>query len=306
MCRSPNEKVLSIHTLLKRRGGGGRPVLLDGAVGTELDNRGMDTSTSLWSALASFECPELLEEIHSDYVDSGAEIITTSTFRTTMRAFARENQPDHRWLEAAQKAVRMAVKAAGKTALVAGSVAPLEDCFSPEIAPQGEEAAKEHALLCNALVSAGVDILWLETFGTLGELGAAISSAREAGEPYGVPFVVSATTNATGDMLSGESLSRAFGLARDGGAKAFSINCIPATHVDAALEKLGVPKEFPIGVYANLGHAEEVQDWSGSAYLSPEEYADLCARWVEAGVSLIGGCRGSTPAHIKALSSRFG
>jgi S-methylmethionine-dependent homocysteine/selenocysteine methylase len=299
--RSKPRFLAEIEPAKKRK----KPIILDGAVGTELDNRGMETGSSLWSGLASLEHPDLLEAIHSDYVAAGAGLVTTATFRTTRRAFARENQPENRWRDAARRAVKIARKSAGTTAIVAGSVAPLEDCFSPGLAPFGRGAEQEHALLCNELVSAGVDVLWLETFGTLGEISAAASSARRAGEPEGVPFSVSVTTNKTGDLISGEPIIEAFKIARDQGAVAYCVNCVPPAHVDAALKRLLGRVDLPIGVYANLGFTEENQDWSGSAALSPEEYAELAGKWVEAGILLIGGCCGSSPAHIRALSSFF-
>ncbi len=283
----------------------GRPLILDGAVGTELDNRGMDTSSPLWSGLAPLGYPDLLAAIQREYVAAGAQVITTSTFRTTYRAFARAGEPAHRWKEAVRAGVSIARRAAGTEALVAGSIAPLEDCFKPTLAPHGTEAEKEHMLLCRELVQAGVQVLWLETFGAMAELWAAISAARAAGLPHGVPFAVSVTTNGSGNLISGEPLKGALALAQKHGASAFSVNCIPPEHVDAALKELLPSGKLPIGVYANLGFAEKNQDWQGSANLPPEAYAQKAATWTDAGVSLIGGCCGSTPAHIEALARHF-
>ncbi|MCP4680104.1 MAG: homocysteine S-methyltransferase family protein [Deltaproteobacteria bacterium] len=279
------------------------PVILDGAVGTELDNRGMDTRSTLWSGLASLKQPGLLEEVHREYVDAGAQILTTATFRTTERAFMAAGRPADQWRMAAREAVRIARRAATDRIIVAGCVAPLEDCFSPEMAPNGKEARNAHSKLCRELVSAGVDALWLETFGALGELEAAVSAAIDAGQSH--RFGVSVTTDASGDLISGESLMDAAELARSSGAVCFCINCIPPNHVEAALAKLVSRVDLPIGIYANLGFAEGTQDWKGSAHLSPPAYARLAAGWVHSGVRLIGGCCGSTPAHVSALSSYF-
>ena len=291
--------------LLAEAASQGRPVVLDGAVGTELDNRGMDTNSSLWSGLASMERPELLLAVHSDYVAAGAEIITTATFRTTRRAFAKANQPEDSWREAAKRAVEIARMGASGKALVAGCVAPLEDCFSPQAAPWGQEARDEHLLLCRELVDRGVDVLWLETFGALLEIEAAVWAARAAGQARGVPFVLSVTTNALGALISGEPSMDAFELAKKNGAAAFGVNCAPPGHVDAALEELLGGVDLPVGAYANLGFAEENQDWEGQVDLSPVEYADIAKKWADAGVSLIGGCCGSTPAHIEAVARLF-
>ncbi len=279
----------------------GRPLLLDGATGTELDNRGADTTSPVWSGLAPLNHPTLLFEIHRDYVTAGAEVITAATFRTTDRAFRRAGLEQGRWRNAASEAVAIARKAA-PTVLVAGSVGPLEDCFSPASAPRGDAAYSEHIGLIRHLVEADVDVLWLETFGTLGELRAAGQAARDIGTPRGIPFAVSVTTLADGRLLSGEPLVDALTAASTLGAKAFSVNCVPVGHVDAALTALECARPFPIGAYANLGVPEETQDWSGSAFLTPEEYARAAAHWR---TDIVGACCGSTPDHIRALKNRF-
>ena len=89
------------------------------------------------------------------------------------------------------------------------------------------------------------------------------------------------------------------------GASAFCINCVPPGHVDVALADLLNPEGVPLGVYANLGHADANQDWQGSATLSPGEYAGRARKWVDAGFTLVGGCCGSTPAHIEQLAKQF-
>lgn len=268
----------------------------------------MDTAGPLWSARAAIDHHTLLESIHREYIQNGAEIITTATFRTTRRAFAAAGEPDEQWRKAARKAVEIASQAAGNRALVAGSIAPLEDCFRPELSPGVDTARKEHLLLSTELVDAGIDVLWLETFGTLREISAALDAARQATQHRSVPFVISVTTNSRGSLISDETLGEAFDLAHAKGASAFAINCIPIPHVWPALFALteNRMKQLPIGVYPNLGFADTSQDWEGSAYLTPEEFATNARKWIEAGVRIVGGCCGSTPAHIRALRDSLG
>ncbi len=301
-----HERALTFATLLRHARSKGCPVILDGAVGTELDNRSGGLDPDLWTGLASLNCPDLLIKIHREYVQSGAQIITTSTFRTTAVAFEKAGQRQGLWRKAARAAVALAREAAGSEALVAGCIAPLEDCFLPNIAPKGPTAVKMHGLLCDELVRAGVDVLWLETFGTLGELESAISAAKESAKGKNIPFVVGVTTAATGTLISGESLLDAYRLARRKGAAAFNINCVPPGHVVTALGIFLAEADIPVGVYANLGFAEKTQDWEGSAHMVPEAYVALARQWIESGVGLIGGCCGSTPQHIQALSQHVG
>ncbi len=291
------KKRSTFATLLKTARFEGRAAILDGAVGTELDNRGAKLSAPVWSGLAPLSTPDLLYEIHLDYARAGAEIITACTFRTTARAFAKAGLNASEWKRAATEAVRIARAAATQGQCVVGSVAPLEDCFVPEQAPIGESATEEHRRLCETLVEAGVDVLWLETFGTLGELRAAIEAARRSGADR-VPFSVSVTTSRSGDLISGESLRDALACAQDAGAAAFLINCVPVDLLETALPVLLRYASIPKGAYANLGFAEPTQDWRGSANLSPDAYAKRVRTWP---LDIVGGCCGATPAHIAAL-----
>src|SRR5262245_41106780 len=107
---------------------GTQPILLDGATGTELNRRGVDTSLPLWSAAALLRAPEVVRQIHADYVASGAQAITANTFRTHERNLRASGLADARRLasELTAQAVALARSAAGALAWVAGSQAPLE------------------------------------------------------------------------------------------------------------------------------------------------------------------------------------
>ena len=170
----------TLADLLRRAAERRRPVILDAASGTALSNRGVDTRTPLWSGRAPLTHGRLLEQVHREHVGAGAEVVTACTFRTTRRAFRASGRPEGEWRLAAAEAVRIAREAAGDRALVVGSIAPLEDCWRPDRAPAGAAARAEHALLAAELVSAGVDALWLETFGSLGEVRAAAGAAADA------------------------------------------------------------------------------------------------------------------------------
>ena len=289
-----------LHRLARRRAAG-RPLILDGPTGTELDNRGGGLTAPLWSGAAPLEMRELLFQVHREYAEAGADVLTTCTFRTTRRVFERAGRPAGEWSRAARAAVETAREAAGDSSIVAGSVAPLEDCFVPSAAPSGAAAESEHFELCSLLAEAGVDVLWLETFGTLGELRAAMRAAIAASKRR-IPFAVSVTTDRQGNLISGEPSAHALEAAANFGAAAFCINCIPPGHVRAVLPLVHGIHGLPVGVYANLGIPENTQDWRGSAHLTPSEYAAEAARW---GADIVGACCGATPAHIRALHECF-
>ena len=124
--------------------------ILDGAMGSELIRRGLELPEHIWSAAANLTNPKLVLEIHKEYVDAGADYITSNTFRTTPRAYSKEGKrkekgdgkrdAEKRAKESMKIAVENAKQAAGNKAQILGSIAPLEDCYSPEMFP-GKDVA---------------------------------------------------------------------------------------------------------------------------------------------------------------------
>ncbi|MCA2001616.1 MAG: homocysteine S-methyltransferase family protein, partial [Chloroflexi bacterium] len=183
-------------------------LILDGATGTELHHRGVDTGLPLWSAnaLLTDRGLEILRQIHEDYLRAGADIITTNTFRTHRRALAPSGNAD-RALELTRRAVetaRAAIAAvrAETPKFIAGSISTLEDCYRPDLVPSDEELRAEHAERIDHLVQCGVDLILIETVNTIRE---ALVMAKLA-VAAGVPVVVSFVCNREGKILSGESL----------------------------------------------------------------------------------------------------
>jgi len=169
----------------------GAPLLLDGATGTELEKRGVDTSSPIWSAIALKKFPQLVEDIHFEYVQAGAEIITANTFRTHQRSLAKVAL-GHEAMSLSKKAielVRRAIDRSDKNIFIAGSIAPLEDCYSPELVPSDEELFLEHSLRAENVAISNADLLLSETMNTIREAVAAASAASQTGLPFGVSFV---------------------------------------------------------------------------------------------------------------------
>src|SRR3989344_5384837 len=179
-----------------------RIIILDGAMGTELQRRGVQTKLPLWSAQALIDNPQVVQKIHQDYIDAGAEIITTNTFRTNVRTIKRSalKKTARLLTKTAVNLALSAVKKSGKKILVAGSIAPVEDCYLPELVPSAQELKKEHRLLAKYLKESGVDLILIETMNTLRE---AIIAAQAALETR-LPVLVSLTIGNNGRLLSGE------------------------------------------------------------------------------------------------------
>jgi len=275
-----------------------RPLILDGATGTELERRGVATRLPLWSAGALDSHPQLVREIHADYVACGVDAVTANTFRTQRRTLAHAGIAD-RAEELTRRAVALARSAAGNRTWVFGSSPTLEDCYHPERVPDATSLAREHAEHARHLALAGVDAILVETMNTQREAVAALCAAREAGVPALVSFVCWDGAR----LLSGEPLADALRSAADEGACALLVNCLPPSNADACLDVLGA-QPLPFGLYPNLGAPEDELGFTRSEDVSPQRFAELAANWRARGARVLGGCCGTTPAHLAAVVAR--
>lgn len=277
-------------------------VLLDGAMGTELHRRGVDVGLPLWSANALIHEPETVLEIHREYLQAGADVITTNTFRTNIRTLKRKNY-DRRWIDLNTLAVQLAHEACnstGKKALVAGSIATVEDCYSPHLVPSNDELREEHREQVRLLASLDVNFLLLETMNTIREAVIAAEACRETGAEFAVSFV----TDTEDSLLSGESLEHAVEAVLPCEPAAIMVNCVSAKSILNPL-KIGLARAtIPVGCYANVG--TPVRDGTHMhREVTLDEYGDYAMQWIASGARLVGGCCGTTPAFISFLRERF-
>lgn len=260
-------------------------------MGSELERRGLELDLPLWSARALAEAPELVEEIHRENVQAGADILTANTFRSTRTALDESGNAE-RAEELTRDAVRLArdaAKEAGRSILVAGSVAPLFDCYRPDLVPEDATRMTEiHGEHVGNLVSARVDLLLLETLGTRREaLAAGLAAAASS-----LPFVVSFVTDGGGRLISGEDLVESAEALWDRSAVAVCLNCVSSRGIGDDLARLArIASGRAFGAYANIL----------SEGNTPEAYAKRAEEWIDLGARIVGGCCGTTPAHTAAL-----
>jgi len=266
--------------------------LLDGPLGSELAARGVSTSLPLWSAAALDSAPEVVAAIHADYAAAGARVHTTNTFRT------RPRDAGERWELLARRAVRLARDSVPAGHRVAGSIAPLADCYRPDLSPT--DSRPEHRDLARLLAEEGVDLLLCETFAHVPEALVAVEEAVATGLPTWVSF----TAGPDADLLTPARLAAGAREAVALGAAAVLINCTSATRTlpyVRALAELGVP----FGAYANAGAPDDAIGWRTSPEPGAEAYLELARAWVDAGATILGACCGTGPAHIRALAQYF-
>ena len=282
----------------------GRPLLLDAAMGTELQRRDADTTLPLWSARPLLRDPELVWTVHGDEVSAGADILTANTFRTHARSLAKAGLAE-RSGELTARAVQLAHQAAaapGREVFVAGSLSPLEDCYRPDLVPDDAALEREHGAQARFLAHAGVDLILAETHNTIREAVAALSAAKASG----VPAILSLVTDGEGRLLSGETIEDAARALRPLAPDALGINCVPAARLAADLERLAAAAPgVPLAAYGNLGLPADEKGWAFTEELSPEDYAEHAARWLALGARIVGGCCGTRAEHTRALRKRL-
>ena len=294
----------SLEATFHARGADAPPLLLDGALGTEIERHGVACDLPLWSTHALLEAPQVVLQVHREYAQAGAQVLTACTFRTQRRCLARAGlaRPRERARALCEQAAALARTAAGEAASrvwVAGSAPPLEDCYRPDLVPLPADAFREHREHARNLAHAGVDLIAVESMNSVGEA----RLAAEAASQTGLPFWVSFLCGSDAALLSGERLAGAIAAVRETGPLAVGVNCLPPSSVPACLPVLA-DCGLPFLVYANLGAPDSQGGRTHDC--SPETYAEHARAWVHAGARAIGGCCGTRPEHVRALARTVG
>jgi S-methylmethionine-dependent homocysteine/selenocysteine methylase len=189
-----------------------------------------------------------------------------------------------------------------KNVWIAGSIAPLEDCYEPSLTPDPETAYREHSEFVSWLADAGVDLFLIETMNSIEEANAAARAVQR----IGIPMFVSWTCASDGNILNGQSVKDAIGTLEQYKPAAFLVNCTPAKTIGSTLRKMREATKTPIGAYGNIGKPEPVNGWEFTRELDAAAYARFAQDWNRDGATIIGGCCGTTPDHISLLKDRFG
>ncbi|HLK34693.1 MAG TPA: bifunctional homocysteine S-methyltransferase/methylenetetrahydrofolate reductase [Terriglobales bacterium] len=275
------------------------PILCDGAMGTLLYSKGVFINRCYDELNCSQ--PEMIREVHHDYLQAGAEIIETNTFGANSVRLARHGFAN-RVQEINVAGAHLAREEAKSfAAFVAGSVGPLGIRIEPLGKTSREEARSFFAQQMAALAEGGVDLLMLETFGYLDELHQAILAAREAAPQ--LPVVAQVTIDDDGNCLDGSSPDTFAAHIAEWGVDVLGCNCSvgPVAMLDA-MERVRQLTTLPLAAQPNAGMPRSVE--GRNIYLcSPEYMASYTRKFVAAGVRLVGGCCGTTPDHIRAMKS---
>ena len=276
-----------------------RVMVADGAMGTMLYSRGVFINRSFDEL--NLSQPDLVRQIHQEYVKAGAEILETNTFggsRPRLAAFGMAEK-----LKAINQAgVRLAREAAKDTAFVAGAVGPLGVRIEPLGPTSFAEAREAFREQIEALVEAGVDLLILETFANLDELREAVLAAREAAGSE-LTVIAQVTIDDFGHLPGGTDPETFTRLIDSWPVDVIGLNCSvgPKTTLETVEQMMSCTQK-PISAMPNAGLPMRVE--GRNIYLcSPEYMAQYARRMLWAGVKIVGGCCGTTPDHIKLIRS---
>jgi methionine synthase / methylenetetrahydrofolate reductase(NADPH) len=276
-----------------------RIIVADGAMGTMLYSRGVFINRCFDEL--NLSQPDLVRQIHLEYAKAGAEILETNTFGATRARLAGFGFADK--LRAINQAgVSLAHEAANGKAFVAGSIGPLGVRIEPLGPTSFAEARAMFREQAEALIEAGADLLILETFGNLAELREAVQAVREAAGSA-MPIVAQVTIDDFGHLPGGADTETFTREMDSWPVDAIGLNC--SVGPKATLETVEVMLRYatkPLSAMPNAGLPTRVE--GRNIYLcSPEYMAQYARRLLWAGVRIIGGCCGTTPAHIKLIRS---
>jgi homocysteine S-methyltransferase len=272
-----------------------RVLVCDGAMGTMLYAKGVFVNRS-FDAL-NVAHPDLVGEVHREYVRAGADVLETNTFganRLKLAAFGLAEQ-----LHAINVAgVRIARQAARDQAYVAGAIGPLGIRIEPWGKIGVDEAEAHFREQAEALLAGAVDLFILETFRDLNEIGAAIAAVRSVSD---LPIVAQMTTEEDGNTLDGTPPEKFAPALVARGATIVGLNCSvgPAPMLET-IDRIEQSVQVPLSAQPNAGRPRDIE--GRTIYLSSPEYmASYARRFVAQGVRLVGGCCGTTPEHIRQI-----
>ena len=290
----------------------GRPVVvLDGGMGRQLERAGAPFRQPEWSALALMQAPGSVLDAHRAFIAAGAEVITSNSYALVPFHIGEERfaADAARLADLAGRLARQAADEAGRPVRVAGSLPPLFGSYRPDLF-DATRAPAMLDVLAGALLP-HVDLFLAETMSCAAEALAACDAVRGTGKPVWVSFTLSGRAGLP-CLRSNEPVRDAVAAAVGAGAEAILFNCSPpeamGAAVDVARAVLG-PDGVLIGVYANAFQEHDDRASANEAVsplredMSPERYRAWADDWLGRGASLIGGCCGIGPEHIRALRS---
>jgi 5-methyltetrahydrofolate--homocysteine methyltransferase len=277
----------------------GKILILDGATGTQLVARG-----GITGALSNFECPEIVKAVHADYKAAGADIVLANTLTANRIALEHAGLAD-RIVDINELGAQLCREAVGDDCYVCGDMGSTGKFMEPLGEYTEEQFYDNAAEQAEILTDGGVDLIIIETMTDVRETVIAVRAAKDAS---GLPVIASISFDPVGDgfrTMMGDTAERAVLMLAEAGADAVGSNCgtLDPWEMSRMIAKMRTYSDIILIAMPNAGKPE-LSAGEVTFKLTPEEFADGAMKCVEAAATLVGGCCGTTPAHIAALAKR--
>lgn len=286
-------------------------ILTDGGMGQELVRRAGREPTPLWSTTVLMEQPELVRDLHADFIRAGAKVITINTYSATPERLESHGLGDS-FGKLQDRGYDLAAQAREICAVdgisIAACLPPLVASYRPDIAPVYEESLALYRRIAEAQAEK-CDLILCETLASVDEVRAAATAARETGKPVWVAMTV--RDDGSGLLRSGETLAQAHAALDEIGVDARLLNCSRPESIAGAWNEFSKAGGL-LGAYANgftgveaLIPGSTVSVLEARRDLDPQAYADFALGWADAGAGIVGGCCEVGPTHIAELNRRL-
>ena len=274
-------------------------LVFDGGMGTMLLAAGLRAGASPdeWNITN----PDAVRAVHAAYLGAGADVITTNTFGSNVLRMKRSAYTPAALAEAGVQLVKQAIDASGKSAYCALDIGPLGEFLDPLGDLTEEEALAYFRAPIEAGAAAGADCILIETMGALDEALACVKAAKSYGA--GLPVLCTLTYDANGRIMTGQTLETVVAALEAAGVDALGCNCgVGPAQLVALLPRLTACATKPLIMQPNAG-LPVYEDGETRYLVGPEAFAAQMQLLASGGVWGLGGCCGTTPAHIALLSA---
>ena len=280
----------------------GEQILIDGATGTEVERRGVPQVDHAWNGGGALTHPDIVRQIHEDYIAHGAQIVISNTFATARHILIDAGWEAH-FETLNRRGVELAIEARENQnaphVLVAGGISHWDfNNNPPSLAVLRANIEEEAAIMAEA----GADLLMLEMMCDLDKMQVCIEAAQKTSLPVWAGLSCEIAQDGTPILWHKGTVAEAIGMCQQYNLPLVSIMHTQVEAVDPVLDLVQMLWKKPIGVYAHSGIFIDGK-WVFESVISPEDYAAASARWLERGVQVIGGCCGVGVKHIAQLAA---
>ncbi len=284
----------------------GERILIDGATGTEVERRGVPVVKNSWNCNGNLSHPQIVQEIHEDYIEHGAEVIITNTFGSGRHSL-RDAGIEDRFEEITESAVDIAQKARDNqnkpNVLIAGGITHWSWTDNQ---PSLSELHQNISDQCQIMKNCGVDFIMLEMFVDVDRLDVALDAVGAIGLPVWSGLTLTKNDQGNVGLRNSESLDDAVAVINKYNSPVINVMHTDVELIDDGLDALKNYWNGFTGVYAHTGTFNDDSEWHFEGTISPDDYAAEAQRWLGQGVNIIGGCCGISSKHIAKLKEIVG